>query len=388
MPFKFEKTTGKLSPNSCSALYMQLARRVKEQIAEGALVRDEKLPGMGELAKLFGVSLITVDSALKLLIEEGVCYRRPKKGTFVGAASASSLSETSRRRLVLVYSAAGNLEFDSVMKPFLSALHSRTRHFEGADIMLLSGHGFEERLESFRRAGDVDLAGVVVVGPLEPLRQVVERNPSLRFVLLNFQYPDFSALTPENVYGVFNDEFCGGYSAANWLLGRGARRVGVIHYHVDDLNYKLRIDGFLRAHEDLGLLPDAALIRDVGDMMDLPPRERAFAAMKEFLSLEKPPDAVFCLNDLLAAGAAACLKSLAPNSGVMIMGFDNLVPDISFNMGFDTVMINSELMARCAIDALLDRRRRPGKQLFIAPQLLARSQSPKNALFDSKGEQS
>lgn len=353
-------------------MYQQVKEQLCALIAAKRLQKDDKLPGMQELARLFATSQITVDTALKQLIADGVCYRRPKQGTFVGRRQ-SGMPETAgkRQRIVAVFSESANYELDIVMRPFFAGLRAGIQYVAKADMLLAAGKNAAERLDQLCSNDGIELTGVVIANccGLSSWLPLVRKHPEVRFVLLNYQFPDFAVATPDNIFGVFNDEFCGGYMATSYLIERGFRKIAVLHYHVDDMNYQLRLEGFRRAHEDAGLLPMPNLILDLSTSGA--PLERGTAGMAELLKGEWP-DAVFCLNDLLAAGAKAHLRSLSQTPAIEIMGYDNLLPDISYEKAFHTVTINTNRMGHCAIQALINPHNYPGKQIFIAPRLLPR----------------
>ena len=64
-------------------LYFQIASDLEAQIKSGALVPDEQLPNEKELASSYGVSLVTVRGAMRVLFEKGAIVRYPGRGTFV-----------------------------------------------------------------------------------------------------------------------------------------------------------------------------------------------------------------------------------------------------------------------------------------------------------------
>lgn len=64
-------------------LYQHLYQCIKNDIVQGILTADEKLPSKRCFAKNLGVSTITVENAYAQLIAEGFVYSLPKKGFFV-----------------------------------------------------------------------------------------------------------------------------------------------------------------------------------------------------------------------------------------------------------------------------------------------------------------
>ncbi|MFQ9661234.1 MAG: GntR family transcriptional regulator [[Clostridium] symbiosum] len=64
-------------------LYVQLEEQIQEKILSGIYQPGEKLQTEGEMAKTYGVSIITVRKAVGGLIDKGLVERKQGKGTFV-----------------------------------------------------------------------------------------------------------------------------------------------------------------------------------------------------------------------------------------------------------------------------------------------------------------
>jgi GntR family transcriptional regulator len=67
------------------AKYQQIADRLRDQIASGALAPDERLPSEPDLVRQFDASRNTVRLALALLTNQGLVVTRQGLGTFVQA---------------------------------------------------------------------------------------------------------------------------------------------------------------------------------------------------------------------------------------------------------------------------------------------------------------
>ena len=72
-----------LDAKTATPLYVQLIEILERQIAFGELEAGERLPSESELAKQFGVSIITVRNAVGELCNRGLLERKQGKGTFV-----------------------------------------------------------------------------------------------------------------------------------------------------------------------------------------------------------------------------------------------------------------------------------------------------------------
>lgn len=72
-----------LDSKTATPLYVQLIEILERQIVFGELETGERLPSESELAKQFGVSVITVRNAVGELCKRGLLERKQGKGTFV-----------------------------------------------------------------------------------------------------------------------------------------------------------------------------------------------------------------------------------------------------------------------------------------------------------------
>lgn len=74
--------TYELKKDKKKPLYLGLYDHVREDIRSGAIAPGEKLPSKRTLAEHLGVSVVTVDAAYKLLIDEGYAVSRERSGYF------------------------------------------------------------------------------------------------------------------------------------------------------------------------------------------------------------------------------------------------------------------------------------------------------------------
>lgn len=96
----------KLAANQTDStpLYLQLARNLREHIANGGVHPGNALPSERDLSEMMGMSRVTVRKGIEKLIEEGVLFRKQGSGTFVAkrietpGAALSSFSDDARAR--------------------------------------------------------------------------------------------------------------------------------------------------------------------------------------------------------------------------------------------------------------------------------------------------
>ena len=70
--------------SSQEAAYLQLYRLLRREIAEGVYPSGARLPSKRQLAAELGLSLITVEHALALLVDEGYAVSRERSGVYAG----------------------------------------------------------------------------------------------------------------------------------------------------------------------------------------------------------------------------------------------------------------------------------------------------------------
>jgi len=355
--------------NSPEPLHRQIYRILLDGIVNGEFAPGERLPGIQALAAEFGVSVMPVNRALDELIRKGYCVRRPKQGTFVGRGIPPAAGDSSGKTVIL-YSDNENSEFDLVDVPFYTHIRKIVEHSCQANLLIISGKRAQYELEPQLEQRRGECLGVIFVAVCS-LRIVLEharKYPGIRFVLLNYQFPAFAELAPPNLTGVFNDEFCGGYLGCTHLIARGRRRFGILQYKVGDENYRLRIAGFQQAHADSQTVLAADSVLDVG--IARPPIERGYSGIAALLERDPRLDAVFCVNDILAAGACKYLNSKNIRRQVEIIGYDNHIPELHRTNHFATIAVNTEMMVVAAVGMLLSPQNYQTKQLLIAPQLV------------------
>ena len=74
---------GKLNKESSVPLYQQLMEVIQNQILNGELKENDRIPTEIELSREYDVSRITVRKAVELLVEEEILIKRQGIGTFV-----------------------------------------------------------------------------------------------------------------------------------------------------------------------------------------------------------------------------------------------------------------------------------------------------------------
>ena len=352
--------------------YIQLRDQLEEYIKSNAIQSGEQLPDIVSMCRIAGLSNRSVERAYILLINDGICFRRPKKGTFV--RGEAPVRGDSKPRICAIFDPSDPMRLEKdVIDGRIYAGIQREAHRANIDLLILS----ERSMPAYLGNAGFDFIGVIMLSwdNVEEARRVVGKYPDVRFLFLNYHFPGFEEM-PSNAHGIFNDDFAGGFEATDYLIGRKRRNLCAFALKLPSDNYDRRLEGFLQAAKLNGIAPDDARIYR-WSRTGSPRQDEQFAIGRELLqeALEENPeiDGIFCTNDLLAAGVSAALDKLHLRPKIEVVGYDNLLPYLSANGQFSTVAINLELIGERAIKQLIAANASEFPRIInVAPRLMPR----------------
>lgn len=152
---------------------------------------------------------------------------------------------------------------------------------------------------------------------------------------------------------VTSDNLGGARAVADYLVQGGRRRIALIAGPVRASTIRDRIKGFKSRLAELGYPLNRALSVEV----DTFSHQSGVEVAKYLFDLATPPDALFCVNDVLALGArdAARVRSINVPEQLWIVGYDDI--EMCSWPAFDMTTVRQplEAMVRKAV-ALLERR--------------------------------
>lgn len=157
---------------------------------------------------------------------------------------------------------------------------------------------------------------------------------------------------------VSSDNVGGSQKIAKYLFESGRRRIGLISGPGDASTIRDREAGFRRTLEKLG--------RPIDDVdcvsVDHFSYQTGFDAASRLLDLAHYPDAIFCVNDVIAMGArdAARARGIDVPSKLWIVGYDDIEMASWHSFDLTTIRQPLALMAETAIKLLLQRIRGSG----------------------------
>jgi GntR family transcriptional regulator len=116
-----------LSNKEKTPIYEQIKVQLKDQILDGTLLAESKLPSIRLLARDLGISVITVKRAYDDLESEGYIYTIGGKGTFITDQKIEKLKEEKIKDIENTLKSSFNeMKKLGVEKTYLSRLLSET----------------------------------------------------------------------------------------------------------------------------------------------------------------------------------------------------------------------------------------------------------------------
>lgn len=117
------------------------------------------------------------------------------------------------------------------------------------------------------------------------------------------------------------DNMLAAYEVTKYLIDMNHKRIAVISGPSDSYPSVKRLDGFYQAMSESNLRYDYEGYIQEGDWE----YKTGYDLTKKFLTLQVPPDAIFALNDLMAAGAIDAIqeKGLSVPEDFSVVGFDD-----------------------------------------------------------------
>jgi len=218
----------------------------------------------------------------------------------------------------------------------------------GYSVFLKTDREMSLRSTDFLLEQRVD--GLILVSRLQ--KNVIDyvKKFHLPYLMVNGSTDD-----PDVIHLVSNDE-TGGARAAEYLYGLGHRQFFVIAGPVEHRSHSLRLTGFLRRLEQLGLSEQSGAVRVI------PSPESSFDTgfqrmEKHFSDFRKYGyTALFTTNDMLALGAMKLLldRGVQIPQEVAVLGYDDIELGRMYSPSLSTVTVNAVGIGRDAVE-LLDK---------------------------------
>ena len=153
--------------------------------------------------------------------------------------------------------------------------------------------------------------------------------------------------TIENCCQILIDNEHGAFTATQYLIQNGHRRIGFISGDLERLSFKKRFEGYKKALEYNRISFDQNLVRTGG-------LEKGYEHVKSLLMLDSRPTAIFAANDINAIHGYKAIQeqNLKIPDDVSIIGFDDIDLAKYSSPALTTVRVYKEEMGSIAIRTL------------------------------------
>ncbi len=358
-----------IDKNGSVPVYLQIKEQLQEYITGSKLSGGTILPNVKVIAEKFGVSPRTADLALLELVKEGVCYRRPKKGTFV-----SEQEEMTVKPMCGIWSSYTSQSMRENM--LISELYRGVSQVANARQInaTLVFDDPEKTIRLYEGLKMFDFRGLLLldIGNYGETLKLAAKFPDKKFIFLNYRLQGI-AETPSNVYSIVNDDFGGAYRLAEHYIAGGCRKLLVMSWklpQLEDLTYRERVRGYQQAALDYGLDFDPAT--DVIECTGKDSNQQStvsYLETRKHLHNSNQPEAILATNDFMAEGVKRCLADEGLTGQIQLAGYDCLDHELAQKNGFSSVQVRYTEMGSQGIKLICSNRKDLSKIIKIEPQL-------------------
>lgn len=313
-----------------SLKYLDAKKRIKKQIENGFF--NDKIPGERILAEQIGYSYLTIRQAINELVEEGILYRMPRRGTFISGRNTQTASPTM----------VGFFLHDSYKHGISSPYYAKVFNH-------LQRHVILQRLNLFYFT---DIQQIDPKGVLAVIAAAFPENES-ELIRLSARLP--VVLFDNNIKGqkipaVMIDNFNATYRAIEYAMELGHKRIGYLSGPKNSSVGLKRLAGYQTALLDYDIEINDEMIK-YGDYEFT----SGYEAADRFCALPKMPTYIHCANDLMAMGLIKGLseKGLKIPNDINVSGFDDIDGCDRYFPSVTTMAVDYDKMANAVVEVIM-----------------------------------
>jgi len=220
---KFPQINIAIENASPDPIYRQIANQLRHLIDSSNLKEGTVLPGVDKIAILAGVGLGTAHKAVNELIKDGTCFRRPKKGTFVGTRAAK-IQQARTKIISLVIPHIDNPHYGPIARAIESAAHARGYYLTVCNSCNELGKQQEyidDILQGNRAEG-------IIIAPVESVNKpsgIIAALAASGKPFVSIKEP--SSNETDKYWSVSCDGEYGAFMATSHLINLGHRDIGI-----------------------------------------------------------------------------------------------------------------------------------------------------------------
>lgn len=341
--------------------YVLVEDYIRQQIKRRKIT--DKLPGERSLARELGYSYMTIRKAIENLVNEGVLFKVPTKGTFVADQKKNKV-RTRTIGYFLDSRIAGGLS-----SPYYSMIFNALEKATARKTYSLIYFTDTDPANLQKILDKLD--GVIASSfpRIEPtIQEFTQRVPVVAI--------DNSA-ADKTIPSVIIDNFSALVEVVDHLCTLGHQRIGFMTGLEDSDVGKNRYEGYRSGITRHGIAIDPTLVFRGNYTFG-----SGVSGADYFMSLEDRPTAIVCANDSMALGAMNKLlqAGFEVPRDVSVIGFDDIDIARQIVPPLTTVKVPVEEIAERAFDmleALMEGRKLDNRHVALAAHLVARGTSMK-----------
>lgn len=258
-----------------------------------------------------------------------------------------------------------------IRNPFFTAISRAvedTAYEQGYSLMLCNTDENPEKETIYLHLmQDAGIAGVII----SPTRQndALFANPNYPLPIVVIDRP----IVNGDVDAVLLDNVAAAYRLTTHLIEQGYQSIGILSSEMS--TGKERQEGYEKAMRTHGLVPRTEHMKHIAPKM-----EAGYEATLKILDTVEPPDALFTVNSLLAAGALQAIRerNLTIPDDIALVTFDETTWASLVQPAITLIAQPTYEIGKTATELLLQRiadPARPTRHVILTGQLLVRGSS-------------
>ena len=211
----------------------------------------------------------------------------------------------------------------SVYIELANLLEQNAKKFHYNVVFCSTNDNFDSKVKYIRYLTGGAADGLILFGSDTKDKELVEKikASSFPFVMIENHFNDI------NINNIIIDNYNGARKAVQHLAELGHKRVAHITGNMEHRASEDRLQGYLTAVKDFGLLskPEYIVETDAG-------KDSGYYAIDKLINLEQPPTAIFTFNDVIGYEVVKRLTELGIRvpQDISIVGFDNITDILNF----------------------------------------------------------
>ena len=339
--------------------YLLVEDYIREQIKHRKIT--DKLPGERNLAKELGYSYMTIRKAIENLVDEGLLYKVPTKGTYV-ASQKQQKPKTMTIGYFLDSRIAGGLSSPYYGLIFNAIAKATAAH--GYSLVYFTNSDATNLYKILKK-----LDGVIASSFLRVESLIQEIKAVIPVVTIDNSAAD------KSIPSVIIDNFSAEVESVDYLRSLGHERIGFMTGLEDSDVGKNRYEGYKSGLQKHGIVADESLVFRGNYTFG-----SGVSGVEYFLSLEQRPTAIICANDSMALGAISSLQKagLKVPDDISIIGFDDIHLASQVTPTLTTVSVPVDEIAARAFDmleCLINGKNLENRHVALEAHLVARESS-------------